>query len=128
MSEEPRPARRNPLRVVGVFINYLLARLVPGAGVGRLISALGSRDEDASVAAYMALVKLGPKNAGRLIEAARQGRCSAALLQVVGDLGDPSVVPDLKEFVAAEDPEVAAAARESIEILTGAGPDAAQEE
>ncbi len=105
------------LRVVGVVISYLLARVFPGVGVGRLISSLDSSSEDAATAAYMALVKLGPRHAERLLAEARQGRLTSKVLQVLGDLGDATLIPDLKIFAASKDPEVAAAARESIEAL-----------
>lgn len=83
----------------------------------RLISTIDSPNEDASMAAYMALVKLGPNNAAKLVEEARQGACSASLMQVLGDLGEPGVIPALQEFAQSADSEIAAAARESIAAL-----------
>ena len=105
------------IRVIGVVISYLLARVFPAIGVRLLLSSLESSSEDAATAAYMALVKLGPRHAGRLLSEARQGRLTSELLQVLGDLGDATIIPDLEVFAASEDPEVATAARESIEAL-----------
>ena len=104
---------------MGVLLNYGIARVVPGAGVKRLISTIDSPNEDASMAAYMALVKLGPKNAAILVEEARQGQNTASLLQLLGDLGEPSVILDLEEFAQSPDTEIASAARESIMALKG---------
>ncbi len=111
------PSRQGGLGALGVLWNYGLARVVPGAGVKRLISAIDSPNEDAAMAAYMALVKLGPKYAETLVEAARGGACTPGLLQVLGDLGEPAVIPALEEFAQSSDPEIAAAARESIAAL-----------
>ena len=107
------------LGVVGVFSSYLLARIAPKTSVGRLISAVGSPDEETSVAACMALVKLGPRNSGLLLEAARRGRQTSSILHVLGGMGDSNVIPDLEEFARSDDPDVASAARESIAALRG---------
>ncbi len=111
------PTGQRALGTLGVLLNYSIARVVPGAGVKRLISTLDSPNEDASMAAYMALVKLGPKNAAKLVEEARQGACTASLMQVLGDLGEPGVIPALEEFAQSTDCEIAEAARESITAL-----------
>ena len=105
------------LGVIGVLLNYGLARIIQGAGVRRLVSAIRSPDEDTSVAAYMALVRLGPRIAKRLLEEAKKGQQTASLLQVLGDLHEPSIVPDLEEFARSPDPKIAAAARESLKAL-----------
>lgn len=102
---------------IGVLGSYLLARIAPPKGVRRLISKLDDSDEDTSMAAYMALVKLGPPIAGCLLEEARQGRAPVHLLRVLGDLGDPEVVPSLAEFAESRNAEVASAAREAIDAL-----------
>ena len=69
------------------------------------------------MAAYMALVKLGPRNAAMLLEEARQGGNTASLLQLLGDLGEPGIIPDLEEFAQSPDTDIASAARESIAAL-----------
>ncbi len=97
---------------------YALARVAPAApAVHHLVGALGSSHEDVSMAAYMALVKLGPKIAPRLLEDARQGRHTAKVLQVIGDQGDRSVILELERFLPWEDTDVATAAADSIAAL-----------
>ena len=105
------------LSVCGVLLNFAIARFAPGAAVRRLVAALGSPNEDTSVAAYMALVKLGPRNATRLLDEARHGRQTANVLLLLGDLGDQSIIPALKEFANSSDTQVATAALESIDVL-----------
>ena len=105
------------LGVIGVVANYCLARIAPDLGVDRSVRALGSPNEDSATAAYMALVKLGPKNAGRLLSHAKGGRHAASIIQVLGDLGERRLISDLEQFVESPDREVASAARESIELL-----------
>jgi HEAT repeat protein len=103
--------------VVGVIFNYALARLAPGLAVPRLVSALGSDREDTAMTAYMALVKLGPRIAPQLLNEARRGRQTAAVLQVFGDHGDQTIVPELEEFARSSDPAVAKAARDAVALL-----------
>lgn len=105
--------------VLGVFTNYALAKLVPGNAVVRLVSSLGSPDEDTSMAAYVALVKLGDREPVTriLLEQAAAGHQTAAVLQVLGDVEDPSLIGKLEPYAASEDVKVAAAARESIAAL-----------
>jgi HEAT repeat protein len=69
------------------------------------------------MAAYMALVKLGPRNLKLLLEEARQGQNTAGILQLIGDLGDPAAIGELEAFCSSDDPRVAEAATESIALL-----------
>ncbi len=62
------------LRVVGVLLSYIVARIVPAVGVGWLVGALGSPNEDARTMAYMALVKMGSKHTSKLVQMAKSGR------------------------------------------------------
>lgn len=110
------------LGVLFVIGLYALARVTPAAPVvNHLIGALGSSHEDVSMAAYMALVKLGPKIAPRLLEEARQGRHTAKVVQVIGDQGDRSFIPELERFLRWKDTEVATAAADSIAALRQVG-------
>jgi hypothetical protein len=120
-------AQRGRLGVVGVFSNYAIARVRPGKAVIRLVSALGSDDEETSMAAYMALVKLGSREPvpKMLLAEAAKGHETAAILQVLGDVGDPRLIPALEVYTASADVKVADAARESIEALREAGPEQA---
>lgn len=105
------------LRVVGVLLSYIVARIVPSVGIGWLVDALGSPREDARTMAYMALVKLGSKQTSKLVEMARSGRQTASVLQVLGDVADAKLVRELEDFAASDDEEIANAARESIEAI-----------
>ncbi len=122
MTQQPNQNRLghswgSKLGVIGVLASYFLARIAPGFAVDRLVRALGSPNEDSATAAYMALVKLGPKYADGLLSHAKGGRHTASIIQVLGDLGERRLISDLEQFVASADPEVAAAARESIGLL-----------
>jgi HEAT repeat protein len=119
MTSEKRPRKSSSLGVVGVLFSYGIARVAPRTAVRHLLAALGSRDEDTSMAAYMALTKMGPKIAPWIIEHIRQGKPEASLMQLLGDLGNPAVIEDLKEFGESDDEKVSAAAKESLEILGG---------
>jgi HEAT repeat protein len=99
--------------VLGVIANFGLARVAPASSVKRLVKALDSSNEDTSMAAYMALVKLGRKYSKAVLQSCPKP--SAGVIQVLGDMGDASVIPELERF--ASDSELAAIARESIEAL-----------
>lgn len=118
MAHEKKSSKGSRFGVVGVLVNYGLARFTPKAPVRRLVDALGSRDEDTSTAAYIALTKLGSDIAPQIAEYAKQGKETKALVQLLGDLANQSVIDDLKQFVNGEDESVAATARESLEALS----------
>lgn len=112
---------RSGLGVIAVIFNYGLAFFIPSVAVSRLVPALESSDEDTSMAAYMVLVKLGPRINPYLLASASQGMYTAKIVQVLGDHGDASVIPDLEEYARSPDPAVASAALESLEILRSDG-------
>ena len=103
--------------VIGAIANYFIAKIAPRYGVSRLARQLGSQSNDTAAAAYMALVRLGPKCANQLLSLALSGCNTAAIIQVIGDLGEPRLISDLEQFVDSDDPSIAATARESIEAL-----------
>ncbi len=105
------------LGVLRVILLFALARIAPSLAVHRLVEALGGPDEDTSAAAYMGLVKLGPKTAPRLLQEARRGHHSASILQLIGDQGDRSVIPELETFLSSHDDAIASAAADSIAAL-----------
>ncbi len=106
--------------VIGIAANFAMARVRPQSAVRRLVKALGSSDEDTSMAAYMALVKLGPRIAPHLLNEAGDGHQVAAVLQILGDQGDQGVVSRVHEFTQSSDPEIAEAARECLRALEDA--------
>jgi HEAT repeat protein len=99
--------------VLGVIANFSLAKLAPASSIRRLVKALDSTSEDTATAAYMALVKLGPKYAKEVLKACREP--SPDVIQVLGDMGDVTVIPALELF--AKEDRLAEIARESIETL-----------
>lgn len=123
MSPKENRLRIPGIGVIGVLLNYATARMTSESSLRRLVRAMASADEDTATAAYMALVKLGPSNAVKLVEMAKVGPATANLLQLLGDLGDPSIIPDLEEFARSSDLAVASAARESIAVLRWAESD-----
>ena len=82
-----------------------------------LIDALGSEDENSRTLAGMFLVQGGRRAEPSLEEALRQRRHLPTVLTILGDIGDPSLEPDLTRFRNDPDPEVSRAAREALEIL-----------
>ena len=119
MNPEEQGSRGGRSGVVAVLLNYAIARLAPSIAVPRLVAALGSRNEETATAAYVALVKLGPRIASLLLTEAHAGRQTAHVLHVLGDQCDQSVGPDVENFLQSADAAVAAAARESLQVLNG---------
>lgn len=110
------------LALVGILLCYGLGRFLPGFAVNWLIRTLDCANEETSMAAYMALVKLGPRNAEQLLTAARKGRSTASIVQLLGDMGERRFITDLQEFSRSPDPQIATAARDSIELLQSPPP------
>lgn len=103
--------------VLGVIANLGIARIAPQTSVRHLVDALENPNEDVSMAAYMALVKLGKKYA-KVALLSRAGQpLSTSVLQVLGDMGDTDLIPELEPFAQSADENLAAAARESIAAL-----------
>lgn len=101
------------LGVLGVICNFGLAKIAPESSVKRLVSALDDANEDTSMAAYMALAKLGPKYARHVLRSSPDP--TESVIQVLGDMGDRSVIPALEEF--AKDEALADIAQDSIDSL-----------
>ncbi len=99
--------------VLGVIANFGLARIAPESSIKRLVRALDSANEDTSTAAYMALVKLGRRYSRIVLQSCPQP--SPSVVQVLGDMGDASVIPALEQL--ARSGELTEVARESIEAL-----------
>ena len=82
-----------------------------------LVAALGDDDEDIRTLAGMFLVQSGRRAVPLLREELAKGRNVATILTILGDIADPSTVPDLERYVASTDAEISRAAREALEIL-----------
>ena len=111
--------------VLGVIANFGLARIAPASSIKRLVKALESSNEDTSTAAYMALVKLGPDYAKEVLKTSDHP--TSGVIQVLGDMGDPSLIPELERYAETDNIKIAEVDRESIEALkdtdAGAGQD-----
>ena len=121
MTHPRRPSKSGGLGVLGVLAvlgSYALARISPRLGTNHLIASLGSDYESPRMAAYMALTKLGPRSAPRLLAAIERGHPeSVALIEILGGQGDPSQIPKLEELATSERTEIARAAVGSLEML-----------
>lgn len=85
-----------------------------------LVDALGSKDEDERMIAGILLTKAGRRAEPLLEEALKDGRHRPAVIAVLGSIGDPAMVPELRPFERSKDPEVASAARNAIRVIGAA--------
>lgn len=82
-----------------------------------LVDALASDDEDERTIAGILLTKAGRRAEPLLEEALKDGRHRPEVIAVLGSIGDPDMVPELRPFEQNEDPEVASAARDAIRVI-----------
>ena len=103
---------------LGLFGQHFAFKTTGAASAARsLVRALESPDETARTLAGMFLVKNGAKSLPYLREALSQRQSVPMVLQIMADIGEPSVEPDLVQFTDDPDPEVARAARAALETL-----------
>lgn len=96
-------------------------RITQAPFAGRaLVRGLGARSEDARMMAGMLLTRGGWRAIPLLREAMARHENLPTVITIVGSIGDHSMEPELRRFVADNDPQVARAARDSLRIL-GAG-------
>lgn len=82
-----------------------------------LVDALDAEDEDVRSIAGILLTRAGRRAEPLLEEALARGEHVPMVLSVLGSIGDPEIVPDLRPFARSDDPDVARAAREAIRTL-----------
>ena len=82
-----------------------------------LVQALGSPDKNIRSIAGMLLVKGGKRAEPLLLEGAARRESLPMVLTALGSIGDPAVIPQLRQFTEDENPDVANAAREAIKVL-----------
>ena len=82
-----------------------------------LVDALDAEDEDVRSIAGILLTRAGRRAEPLLEEALARGEHVPMVLSVLGSIGDPAIVPDLRPFARSDDPDVARAAREAIRTL-----------
>jgi HEAT repeat protein len=105
------------LSIFRVIIGYLIGKIFPRIAVKKIVPMLSSENEDTRTAAYITLVKLGSKSSQELLGEARKGHESVACIQILGDQGNPEIIPELEKFQTSSDEKIATAARESIQAL-----------
>jgi HEAT repeat protein len=83
------------------------------AAGARLVSALGSDEEDVRVTAGMLLTRAGRRAEPILLEALKRRENAPAVLEVLGSIGDRAAEPEVERFMHDADPEVAQAASDA---------------
>ena len=82
-----------------------------------LVDALGSSDKNIRSIAGMLLVKGGKRAEPLLLEAANRRESLPMVLTALGSIGDPAVIPQVRQFTEDENPDVANAAREALKVI-----------
>jgi len=109
-------------KAVGVLTYHALWRTAGLRSAGRaLIKALASEDETVRTMAGMSLVRAGERSEPLLEEALDRRESLPLVLQILADIGDPSIAPELERFTSDRNPEVARAAQEALRTLRAGG-------
>lgn len=82
-----------------------------------LVKALGSPDENIRSIAGILLVKSGKRVEALLLEALNRRENLPTVLTVLGSIGDPALIPQLRQFTNDPNPDVAKAAREALKVI-----------
>ena len=82
-----------------------------------LIQALDSEDEDIRTIAGIFLVQTGQRSEPLLEEALHKGQYLPMVINVLGSIGDPRIVSELRPFTEDSDPEIARAAQDAIRTI-----------
>ena len=86
-----------------------------------LVKALGSPDENMRSIAGILLVKSGKRAEPLLQEALIRRENLPTVLTVLGSIGDPALIPQLRQFADDQSPDVAKAAREALKVTELSG-------
>ena len=82
-----------------------------------LVKALGSPDENIRSIAGILLVKSGKQAEPLLQEALHRRENLPTVLTALGSIGDPALIPQLRQFTNDQNPDVAKAAREAVKVI-----------
>jgi HEAT repeat protein len=93
---------------------------VPSAGRA-LVRALGSPDENIRSIAGTLLAKSGKRAEPLLQEALARRENLPTVLTALGSIGDPALIPCLRQFADDQSPDVAKAAREALKVTESSG-------
>ena len=103
---------------IGIFAVNGVWRLTGLRAAGRiLLRALGSGDEAVRTLAGMFLVKAGKQSMRILEEAIERRQNLPIVLTILGDIGDQTLITEIRHFSEDRDPEVARAARHALRML-----------
>lgn len=83
----------------------------------RIIAALAAPDETTRTMAGMLVVKAGRRAIPLLRESLDFSRNLPMVIRLAADLRAQELVPQIRRFVSASDPRVAAAARDALRLL-----------
>ena len=87
-----------------------------------LVNALGSTDEGERTVAGMFLVQAGKRAEPLVADAIRRREHLPIVLLIAGDLRASRLEPDLRRLTMDPDPDVARAAHDALQILSGEQP------
>jgi HEAT repeat protein len=92
------------------------------ASAGRaLVRALGSPDENIRSVAGILLAKSGKRAEPLLQEALTRRENLPTVLTVLGSIGDPALIPQLRQFADDKNADIAKAAQEALKIIQFSG-------
>lgn len=86
-----------------------------------LVRALGSSNENIRSIAGILLAKSGKRAEPLLQEALIRRENLPTVLTVLGSIGDPALIPQLRRFADDQNPDVAKAAQEALKVIEFSG-------
>ena len=108
----------NLAKVAQLFVSKTVWNVTGFDTAGRaLIHALDSDDENIRTIAGMFLVQTGQRAEPLLEEVLHKGQYLPMVINVLGSIGDPRIVSELRPFTKDRDPEIAQAAQEAIRAI-----------
>ena len=108
----------NLAKVAQLFVSKTVWNVMGFDVAGRaLIHALDSDDENVRTIAGMFLVQTGQRAEPLLEEALHKGQYLPMVINVLGSIGDPRIVSELRPFTKDRDPKIAQAAQDAIRTI-----------
>jgi HEAT repeat protein len=106
------------LGALRLFVCRALWHWLGMTSAGRaLVRALGSPDENIRSIAGILLTKSGKRAEALLQEAVNRQENLPIVLTVLGSIGDPALIPQLRQFTNDQNPEVAKAAQQALKVI-----------
>ncbi len=102
-----------------LFLHNAVWRVAGLESSGRnLLQALGSADENVRTLAGMFLVQAGPRAERLLAESLNARKDLPMVLFILGSIGNHRFEPELRRFSEDQDPQVARAARDALQVMS----------